>query len=82
MKIEYDRNAKKFIETLEISARQRIRHAIEKIPQGDIVKLKGRKNEYRLRVGKYRVIFAYGDDIMCIYDVGLRGQIYRKGKRW
>lgn len=61
--------------------RQRIKQGIEGIPNGDIVPLQGRENEFRLRIGKYRVIFEYGqrenEKVVYILEVGSRGDIYK-----
>jgi len=41
-------------------------------------KLKGKKlaNLFRLRVGKYRIIYQTEDDIIKILDIDTRGDIY------
>jgi len=44
---------------------------------GDVKKLKGFKDRYRLRVGKYRVLFKLDKDVVIIYDFGDRKDIYR-----
>ncbi len=45
----------------------------------DIKKLKGYDGRYRLRVGRYRVIYEVFDDILVIVlaDGGSRGGIYK-----
>lgn len=54
---------------------------IESPPRGDIKQLQGvNPVAYRLRVGKYRVIYEYmGDrkDVLFIKDIGSRGDIYK-----
>jgi len=45
-------------------------------PQGDIKMLSG-KDGFRLRIGKYRVLFDIGEDDIIVYEIGLRGQIYK-----
>ena len=50
--------------------------AIERIPKGDIVKLRNR-NGYRLRVGEYRVLYDIFGNIVDIIDIGNRGDIYK-----
>ena len=57
--------------------RQRIKIAIEKIPDGDIKKLKGYTKTYRLRVGDWRILF---DIDMCAKIIGIlpRGQACKK----
>lgn len=81
MKIQYTKVAVKSISEMDRQTKQRIKQAIENIPNGDIVPLQGKQNEYRLRVGKYRIIFEYKTDgeekNLCILDVGSRGEIYK-----
>ena len=43
---------------------------------GDIKKLKGFKNKYRLRAGNYRVLFELEGACLVVYDVGDRKDIY------
>ena len=40
-------------------------------------KLKGSKNEYRLRVGNYRVLFELEGKRIVVYTVGPRKDIYQ-----
>lgn len=81
MKIQYSKIAVKSISEMDRKTQQRIKQAIEQIPNGNIIALQGRENEYRLRIGKYRIIFEYkqNDDekILCILDIGSRGDIYK-----
>jgi mRNA-degrading endonuclease RelE of RelBE toxin-antitoxin system len=44
---------------------------------GDVKKLTGSKNQYRLRVGNLRIIFRLEGSTVCIYDIGDRKGIYR-----
>jgi Cytotoxic translational repressor of toxin-antitoxin stability system len=77
MKIYYNKKSLKYLKTLDTSTCQRIREAIKDFPLGDVVKLHGRKREYRLRVGNFRVLFEIEDDIIKIYKVSPRGQVYK-----
>ena len=43
---------------------------------GDIKKLQGFKNKYRLRAGNYRVLFELEANCLVVYDVGDRKDIY------
>lgn len=43
---------------------------------GDVKKLQGFKHKYRLRAGKYRVLFELDSNCVVIYDVGDRKNIY------
>lgn len=78
MYIKYTKIAVKHIEGLDKPTRQRIKVAIEKLPFGDIKKLTGYNNEYRLRVGDFRVLFSLDNDIIIIKDVLPRGQAYKR----
>lgn len=73
--------AKKFIDSLPWNERQRIVAAIEKLPDsGDITRLKGHNDLFRLRVGAYRIIYSVdnGRLAVLIIDAGSRGQIYNR----
>ena len=70
MNIEYSKKAVKYINTLDRPTKQRIKNAVEKLPTGDIKKLKGVENGYRLRVGDLRVLFSIEDNDIYI-DIAL-----------
>jgi len=74
--------AQKFLDKQTAKERERILDAIEDIekepPEGDIVKLGGRKG-YRLRVGNARVLFEKRETEIIVTDIDWRGQVY-KGK--
>ena len=74
------KRAKKFIDMLSQNERKRIVTAIEKLPDGDIKKLKGHDDLMRLRVGSYRIIYSVDNGRLIIYiiDAGNRGEIYYK----
>ena len=78
MEILFEKAAAKHIATLDRDTKQRIRSAIEKIPDGDTKKLKGYKNEFRLRVGDMRVLFSMLSDSIIIRDVLPRGSAYKR----
>ena len=73
--------AKKFIDGLPLPERRRIVEAIERLPgYGDIKRLQGHSDLYRLRVGVYRVIYSVdnGEFVIYVVDAGSRGQIYNR----
>lgn len=78
-KITITKKAEKFIKKHDKTAQKRILKAIYELPLGDIKKLKGIEDLYRLRVGDFRVILEKKDEelIIIIIDVGNRGQIYK-----
>jgi mRNA interferase RelE/StbE len=86
MQIRYEKAAIKFLRSLQKAQRDSILDAIEKLThtpaEGDIKKMSGyHDGRYRLRVGKYRVIYKYISDdnieILCVMDIGSRGDIYK-----
>jgi len=87
MDIKYSKRAAKFIASQSISTKQRIKNAIEGLtktpPIGDIKLLQGyTAKTYRLRVGKYRVIYRYDiytneQRILFVSDIDSRGDIYK-----
>ena len=56
--------------------KQNIKDAIEKLPDGDVKKLKGYTNAFRLRVGDYRILFDM-NGLIEVTDVLPRGQAYK-----
>jgi mRNA interferase RelE/StbE len=81
VEIRYTKVAVKAISQIDKQTQQRIKQGIEGISNGNIVALQGRDNEFRLRIGKYRIIFEYRQNdtekVLYILDVGSRGDIYK-----
>lgn len=78
MRIEYKKKAIKYINSADKPTKKRLKEAIEKLPFGDVRKLTGYENEYRLRVGDLRVLFTVENDIITINEVQPRGQVYKR----
>lgn len=78
MQIEYSKNAVKYINASDKPTKRRLKEAIERIPFGDIKKLQGIDNGYRLRVGDLRVLFSIENDIIYIDNIIPRGQAYKR----
>ncbi len=78
LKIEYSKKTVKYINSVDKPTKKRLREAIEKIPFGDIKKLQGIENGYRLRVGDLRVLFSIEDDTIYIENIFPRGQAYKR----
>jgi len=85
MIIRYSKDAMKFLNKLDKKSVVRIRNAIQGLtktpPEGDIKPLEGSKSgRMRLRVGGWRVIYRYGEEleleILYVLDIGNRGDIY------
>lgn len=77
MEVHYSKKAVKYINSCDKSTKQRLKNAIEKIPSGDIKKLRGAENGYRLRVGDLRVLFSAEDEVIYIENIKPRGQAYK-----
>ena len=79
MNITYSKQAVKAINSMDAAAKQRIRAAIEKLPDGDTKQIKGRNiTTYRLRVGGWRVLYSFVDsDTISIEKIAPRGEAYK-----
>jgi mRNA interferase RelE/StbE len=80
MKFLYSRTSIKYLQKLERNIVGKIIDAIEKLPsKGDVNKLKGKKvkNIYRLRIGKFRVIYSLEKEVIKIIKIDTRGDVYK-----
>jgi mRNA interferase RelE/StbE len=74
---------KKYLETLNEPIKSRIKNGLEKLekepPQGDIKPITG-SDEFRLRIGNYRILFSIdlNQNTIFIHEIGVRGQIYKR----
>lgn len=83
--IEIYKDALKYLNKLDRPTRIRIVHALQVLadnpynPELDIKKMQGIAEEFRLRVGNYRVIYTLNDNILQIQviKVGSRGDVYK-----
>ena len=80
MNVELSPKAFKYLSKLDANTRQRITQAFHRLsedpPKGDIKKLHG-KDGFRLRIGKYRALFDIDNNKIIVYDIDVRGQIYK-----
>ena len=81
MRVAIRPKADKYLKRLSEPIRTRIAVAIDNLskepPQGDIKPLNGKFNEYRIRIGSYRILFEIENECIYVYEIGLRGQIYK-----
>lgn len=80
MKFLYSRTSVRYLQKLEKDISRKIIGVVEKLPkEGDIIKLKGKKvkNIYRLRAGKYRIIFSWEKDLIKAVKIDTRGDVYK-----
>ena len=80
-KIIWDEKAHDSLNKLEPSISRRIFKKVEELSENpfskDIKRLKG-SNDFRLRVGDYRVIFEIDKETIIILKVGHRKNIYKR----
>ena len=78
MTITYYKQAVKALERMDAVTKRRIGQAIYGIPKGDIKKLQGHTELYRLRVGDWRIVFSYPDnETVLIERISPRGEVYK-----
>ena len=79
MKLCFLKPAKKALESYDKPTRLQISRAIAHLPNGDVAKMKGNKIPplYRLRVGKYRVIYEVCGNEITITRIDSRGDVYK-----
>lgn len=80
MKFFYSKTSLKYLQSLERKVTRKIVAGIEKLPaEGDVKKLKGKKakNIFRLRVGKYRVVYSQEKNIIKVIKIDIRGDVYK-----
>ena len=79
MVVEITKRARKQIDGLDKATQGKIDSAIRGLEyfEGDIAKMTGRKNEYRLKIFHYRILFRIEDNNrVVVMEVGKRGDIY------
>jgi len=86
MKIKYSfhKSAEIFFERhkdIELKFKFNIENFFNENIQCDIIKMRGYKDTFRMRVGNYRVIYTFsrkGFIIVYVVNAGPRGDIYKK----
>lgn len=78
MDITFSNNARKSIRKLDQKIKKIIQEAIIRLPDGDVKKLIGIENGYRLRVGDYRILYEKTKEEIHVIDVLPRGGAYRR----
>lgn len=78
MNIGFSKKCEKY---LQLSLPKRIAihlpDRINQIPEGDIKPLSGGKGEYRLRIGKFRILFYIEAETVRIFEIDSRGDLYK-----
>ncbi len=82
LKIAYSKQAIGSLKKIPANDRQRIRakiadYAADPEAHAHHVKMLRGRDGFRLRVGKWRVIFDVDGNVLEVLEVGARGRIYR-----
>ena len=77
MEADYTKQAEDYLDKQTEKQAARIRRAINALPAGDVKKLKGIENGYRLRVGSVRVLFEKDGNKAHVVKIDNRGDIYK-----
>ena len=75
-----EKPARKFIQKQPPAQQKRILTALYKLPDvGDIRPMRGKVNQYRVRIGTYRAIYTLNDNILTVnvLKVDNRGDVYK-----
>ena len=82
MRISYSKAAIKFLQQQEKRVVQRIREAVQRLPEGDIEPMQRAKDEFRQRVVGSRLVFKYkykkAKIGIMVLTIGSRGDVYKK----
>lgn len=80
MNLLYSRSSLSYLKRQDRKTRERIISAIELLPtSGDIRRMKTAKIEklYRLRIGRFRILFVRESEDIKFLDIDTRGDIYK-----
>jgi len=78
--IEFSKKAAKSYARLPEDYKTLVDLALYKLSEGlpvDIKPILGEKDIYRIRVGRYRILFTIIDNVVLISSIGPRGDIYK-----
>jgi mRNA interferase RelE/StbE len=78
--IKFTKVAVKFLLKQPHKQQERLLKSINQLPDiGDIKLMRGAINRYRLRVGRYRVIYVVEEDMLIVQvlTIGNRGDVYK-----
>jgi len=79
-KIEFTKRAVKEYQRLPENYKALIDLSLKKLSEGmpvDIKPIIGEENVYRIRVGKYRILFMVIANTLLITKIGPRGDVYK-----
>ena len=87
-KVEINKKVTKFLRKHPIWLSRKFENALKLLQENpirkelDIKKLKRFKNDYRLRIGKYRFLYSViePDLLIYVYKADIRGDVYKNKK--
>ena len=86
-KVFITKDVLKFLKSVDKNITERILNKIKQLENFreyhlDIVPIYGEENTYRLRIGKYRVLFYVNEDKkeIIVFKIDVRGRIYKNYK--
>jgi mRNA interferase RelE/StbE len=77
METDYTKQAESYLDKQTKKQSARIKRAVDTLPAGDVQKLKGIENGYRLRVGSVRVLFEKDGDKIHVVKIDNCGDVYK-----
>jgi len=80
--LEITEEARQQLRALPKKQRRRVGRRLDTLQSnfsGDVKKLTAKTHEYRLRIGKLRVLFTLEKDLIGVYAVRHRKQAYEQG---
>ena len=79
-RVYIEKPARKFIQKQPPAQQKRILTALYKLPdEGDIFPMRGKANQYRVRIGTYRAVYNLDKDVLTVtvIKVDNRGDVYK-----
>jgi mRNA interferase RelE/StbE len=77
MEADYTNQAEDYLDKQTKKQAVRIKKAVNALPAGDVKKLKGIENGYRLRVGNVRILFEKDGSKIHVFKIDNRGDAYK-----
>lgn len=80
-RVEFNKRSAKFLRECEKEIYRRVLKKIEILAENpflqESIKIMGSDNIYRVRVGKYRVLYSVEKDILIVHNIDKRGKVYK-----
>lgn len=81
-RFEISRKADQFIQSIPEKLRRHVKEAVDCLIKGDVHHLDVKPlspypHEYRLRIGKIRILFHADKELLFIFKAGFRGDVYK-----